>query len=115
MEETISFEDMFEIVVQPDHSKNVLNRFQNKYNMSTLDFLSYYKEGIVPIPAIDANRWLHQLSLFITAEGDLGELIDSRYSCSYCNTTSYEDFYYTSCAQKGQPGAEEVIATSFFI
>lgn len=115
MEDNIGLEDMFEVVIQPEHAKGVLRDLQNKYNMSTFDFLSFYKEGIIPIPQKDGERWIFQLNLFLTADGDLGELIDGRYFGNNCNTDPLDDFYDTPCTKKGQPeNTEEVIMTSSF-
>jgi len=115
MEDNIRLEDMFEVVIQPEHAKGVLRDLQNKYNMSTFEFLSFYNEGIIPIPSKDADRWLFQLNLFLAAEGDLGELIDGRYIGDNCNTDPLNDFYDTPCTNIGQPeNTEEVTVTSSF-
>lgn len=124
MDTGFRIEDLFEVVIQPEHSKGILINLQTKYKISTKEFLAFYHEGIpVPIPPEDIDNWLFQYELFIAAEGDLGELIEG-FSSSNGNSCGKESFSFFDdpfsweelMEKVGQPdkNGEEVILTSSF-
>lgn len=84
----LKLEDLIKIVQQPEHSMQKLIAYQEKYNISTLEFSLWYKEGIpLPIPDKDARDWQFQLEMFIATEGNLLDLkkpgsFDTQFSLS---------------------------------
>lgn len=76
MEEKISLNDLIKIVQQPDFSKTKLLEFQKQYNLDSIQFLFWHREGIpLPIEPRDINNWLFHLEMFIRTEGDILELL----------------------------------------
>ena len=72
----ITLEDMVKVVQQPEHSKQKLIAYQEKYGISTIDFVLWHKEGIpLPINDKDYRDWQFQLEMFLSTEGDIMELI----------------------------------------
>ncbi len=73
--EKITLEDFIKVVQQPEHSKQKLIAYQEKYGISTVEFVLWYKEGItLPITDRDCKDWQFQLEMFLATEGDMLEL-----------------------------------------
>ncbi|WP_054696408.1 hypothetical protein [Syntrophomonas palmitatica] len=78
MHTQMPYEDFVKIVYEPEHSKNILLELQQKYNLDTMQFISWYREGIpLPVEARDCRNWLYNFEIFIRAEGDIFELLQS--------------------------------------
>jgi hypothetical protein len=71
----ITLEDLIKVVQQPEHSRQKLIAYQEKYGISTVEFVLWHKEGIpLPITDKDCKDWQFQLEMFLAAEGDMLEL-----------------------------------------
>jgi hypothetical protein len=78
----INLEDIFEIVEEPEHSKNVLLNFQEKYNIDSEElYLFYQQNGInyeeLPVTEEDFKSWIHHFIIFKENGGDPWELKES--------------------------------------
>jgi len=65
----LNIADLFTVVIQPEHSKQVLCEFQRKYNITTNEFIAFFNEGIsIPnMPQEDINEWVFQYKIFLAA------------------------------------------------
>jgi hypothetical protein len=91
MENREKLEQLFNIVVQPDHARKVLQELQTKHGYDTVEFLRLYQDGFdLNIPARDVNKWLFQVKLFTTTDGDLGELVNDFFKAS----TEQENLFF---------------------
>jgi len=75
----INLEDIFEIVEEPGHSKNILLDFQERYNYDSEDlYLAYQQNGInyeeLNISEEDLKSWIHHFIIFKENGGDPWEL-----------------------------------------
>jgi len=98
----INLEDVFEIVEEPEHSKNVLLDFQEKYNIDSEElYLFYQQNGInyeeLPISEEDFKSWIHHFIIFKENGGDPWELKESdiwKENIAYQN----KEENYSSCS-----------------
>jgi hypothetical protein len=75
----INLEDVFEIVEEPEHSKNILLNFQEKYNIDSEDlYLFYQQNGInheeLSVTEEDFKSWIHHFIIFKENGGNPWEL-----------------------------------------
>lgn len=72
----VSKDQFFRVIQEPDHSKRALLDLQDRYQISTIDFLFLYKQGFeIPIPEKDVEDWLFEYEVFRAADGELTELL----------------------------------------
>lgn len=73
--ENFILSDLIKVVQQPEHSKQKLIAYQEKYGISTMEFIMLHKEGIpLPIPDKDVRDWHFQLTMYVITEGDIMDL-----------------------------------------
>lgn len=84
----IKLEDLIEVVMQPDYSKQKLLDLQTRYNLDTVQFIEFvglYKEGIpLPVDSKDMDNWLFHLKMFLASGGEILELV---------NDFSFDNYY----------------------
>ena len=69
-------EDLFETVIEPDHSKQILLEYQKKYGMNSIIMWFKYTSGqSLNISSKELDRWLFEYEMYRAAEGDIRELI----------------------------------------
>jgi len=72
----ISEDQFFMKLEEPDYSKSVLLDLQDRYQISTIDFLFLFKQGFaLPILEKDIEEWLFEYDVFRAADGELNELL----------------------------------------
>ena len=98
----ISLEDVFEVVEEPEHSKNVLLNFQEKYDIDSEElYLFYQQSGInyeeLPITEEDFKSLIHHFIIFKENGGDPWEL---KKSDIWKENTNYQnkEQNYSSCS-----------------
>lgn len=98
MDELPRLEDLFKVVIEPDHSRGILLNLQNRYQLNTQEFLRLYYEGIpLPMPTKDIDNWLFEYEMFIACEGDLGELGSAK------EEENDDPFLWKETINRGQP------------
>ena len=67
----ISWDELINVVQQPVHAQQQLIGLQEKYGITTSEFLVFYKEGIcLPISDRDIREWLFQREMFLITGGN---------------------------------------------
>jgi len=85
-DEEVMLEDLFEVVSQPEYSRDTLWSLEAKYDMCTFDFVRLYNEEMpLIVPARDAAYWIFHWEQFLTSEGNIDEL-----SSHFFNDHGYE-------------------------
>ncbi|PXV62133.1 hypothetical protein C7954_15011 [Halanaerobium congolense] len=102
----INLEDVFEIFEEPEHSKNVLLNFQEKYNIDSEELYLFYQQGGInceesPISEEDFKSLIHHFIIFKENGGDPWELKKSdiwEENIAYQNTEKdYSPCSFFSC------------------
>lgn len=76
--EKFTLDDLIKVVQQPEHSKQKLIAYQEKFGISTMVFVMLNKEGIpLPISDKEIRDWQFQLDMFLATEGNMLELEQS--------------------------------------
>ena len=77
----INLEDYFDVVIEPEHSKNVLLNFQKKYGYDSVKLYTLYKQeqnldNYLNIDKEDFHSWIHHFIIFTQNGGDVSDLGD---------------------------------------
>lgn len=92
MNNDFELEDLFDVVVEPEHSKSELIRMQMKYNMTTEDFMkSDYSDLSFTLADNEIEYWSYQYEMYLEAEGDPEELISEYFSMVLYNDFPFDD------------------------
>jgi hypothetical protein len=85
-------EDLFDVVVEPKHSKSELLKLQKRYNMSTEDFLQLPDSELsFTIPQKEIEYWFFQYEMYVEAEGNPRELSLEHFSSIMYDDLTFDD------------------------
>jgi hypothetical protein len=121
-DEEILLEDLFEVVFQPEYSRDMLLSLEAKYDMYTLDFVRLYNEEMpLIVPGRDASYWIYHWEQFIASEGNIDELTSHFFNADddYGSERTKDDLahFLDDPSLIGQPLdiSEETITVSSFL
>jgi len=74
-----NIEEVFNIVKEPEHSREVLLKFQEKYGYDSVQLYRWYKQGLINLKELDISKrefdsWIHHFLVYKESGGDLWEL-----------------------------------------
>ena len=75
----INIDELFEVVIEPGHSKMVLKEFEDKYGFDSIELYQLYKQGLIDYQDLEItkkefNSWIHHFIVFKENGGDPWEL-----------------------------------------
>jgi len=79
----INIDDLFDVVVEPEHSKKILIDLQKKYNYDSLKLYDAYNQGAIDVENLNIsqdklNYWIHHFIIYKENGGDLWELKENK-------------------------------------
>ena len=75
----ININEIFDVVIEPEHSKSVLKDLEDKYGYDSIELYHLHKQGLIDYKDLEItkrefNSWIHHFIIFKENGGDPWEL-----------------------------------------